>query len=105
MHTAGVHADETNRHCAFCLSGIVSLTFARFAVPANFVGNLSLTAVAVHRTTRRSEKKKKCTMLGLIYLFIDIATSLVLDGSPTNQRFLSTFEDEGSVYRVEVRSY
>ena len=30
MHAAGVHADETNRHCAFCLSGIVSLTFARF---------------------------------------------------------------------------
>lgn len=35
MHAAGVHADETNRHCAFCLSGIVSLTLARF------VGNLA----------------------------------------------------------------
>ena len=38
-------------------------------------------------------------------LFIDIATSLVLDGSPTNQRSPSTFEGVGSVYWIEARSY
>ena len=82
MHAAGVHADETNRHCAFCLSGIVSLTFARF------VGNLAARrrGGAASRRRRRGIEKK-CTMLGS-NLFIDIATSLVLVESPTNPRFL-----------------
>jgi hypothetical protein len=86
MHAAGVHADETNRHCAFCLSGIVSLTFARF------VGNLAARrrrggGNPVSRWRRRRTIEKKCTMLGS-NLFIDIATSLVLVESPTNPRFL-----------------
>ena len=87
MHAAGVHADETNRHCAFCLSGIVSLTFARF------VGNLAARrrpggGCPVTRWRRRRRTiEKKCTMLGS-NLFIDIATSLVLVESPTNPRFL-----------------
>ena len=57
MHAAGVHADETNRHCAFCLSGIVSLTFARF------VGNLAARrrpgggCPVARRRRRRIEKK------------------------------------------------
>ena len=51
MHAAGVHADETNRHCAFCLSGIVSLTFARF------VGNLAARRRGVPAAAAQNRKK------------------------------------------------
>ena len=51
MHAAGVHADETNRHCAFWLSGIVSLTFARF------VGNLAARRRGVPAAAARNRKK------------------------------------------------